>query len=97
MVEENEDYLFQNRNIRYKKNKVYQDAASTRTADSPVIACHDFTLFFMISHENPNNSSISGSGNPTIAMTCAAPEGTLPRRFNYLKTPTWPLKRPLCG
>ena len=34
---------------------------------------------------NPNNSSISGSGNPTIAMTCAAPEGTPPRRISVYK------------
>ena len=32
-------------------------------------------------------SVISGSVNPVPVMTCAAPEGTPPRRFNYLKIP----------
>ena len=40
-----------------------------------------------ISIENCTIPAISGSTNPAIAMTCAAPEGTPPRRFNYLKTP----------
>jgi hypothetical protein len=40
-----------------------------------------------ISILNPAIPVISGSGDLTIAMTCAAPEGTPPRRFNELKTP----------
>jgi len=38
-------------------------------------------------------SVISGSANPVPAMTCAAPEGTPPRRFNELKTPPTAFQR----
>ncbi len=43
-----------------------------------------------ISHEKCTMPVILGIVNPAIAMTCAAPEGTPPRRFNYLKTPLRP-------
>jgi len=36
-----------------------------------------------VSHENSTITVISGSANPAIAMVCAAPKGTPPRRFNY--------------
>jgi len=48
-----------------------------------------------ISYENRTISSISGSGSPGYGMTCAAPEGTSPRRFNELETPTPPSQEPV--
>jgi hypothetical protein len=39
---------------------------------------------------------ISGSANPAIAMTCAAPEGDAPPRFNYLKTPPLASQKIVC-
>ncbi len=45
--------------------------------------------------KNSTTPLLLGSANPAIAMTCAAPEGTPPRRFNYPKTPSQASQKPV--
>ena len=48
-----------------------------------------------IPHKNCIIPVLSGSVQSRYAMTCAAPEGTPPWRFNYLKTPPLASQEPV--
>ncbi len=45
--------------------------------------------------KNCTTPVLLGSANPAITMTCAAPEGTPPRRFNYPENSTLASQEPV--
>jgi len=58
------------------KTDMMPAAAGTQNGNTGDISILNFTI-----------PVLSGSVNPVTAMTCAAPGGTPPRRFNDLQTP----------